>query len=203
MPQAGTQLNGKLSRRGRLSEGRPTKRTPEMVARIAKAISLGLNDEESAALVRIDRDTLLEWNKDPEFSGTIKSAVADRMVKRLERIESGGNGWQGSAWLAERLFPTRYAKPEVQISLNTASGQGNNAHVITISLEEAERIEAEAAPIREAARQLLEEYERNRGGAGSPSREVGAGPVDMDQSSQPRSSESVRRQFDQYLRDRR
>jgi hypothetical protein len=174
-----------------------------MVARIAKAISLGLNDEETAALVRIDRDTLLEWNKDPEFSGTIKSAVADRMVKRLERIESGGNGWQGSAWLAERLFPTRYAKPEVQISLNTASGQGNNAHVITISLEEAERIEAEAAPIREAARQLLEEYERNRGGAGSPSREVGAGTVDMDQSSQPRSSESVRRQFDQYLRDRR
>jgi hypothetical protein len=64
-----------------------------MVARIAKAISLGLNDEETAALVRIDRDTLLEWNRDPEFSGAIKSAVADRMVKRLERIESGGNGW--------------------------------------------------------------------------------------------------------------
>ena len=39
MPQAGTQLNGKLSRRGRLSDGRPTKKTPEMVARIAKAIS--------------------------------------------------------------------------------------------------------------------------------------------------------------------
>jgi hypothetical protein len=38
MPQAGTQLNGKLSRRGRQSEGRPTKRIPEMVARIAEAI---------------------------------------------------------------------------------------------------------------------------------------------------------------------
>jgi hypothetical protein len=139
-----------------------------MVARIAKAISLGLNDEETAALVRIDRHTLLEWNKDPEFSATIKSAVADRMVKRLERIEKGGNGWQGCAWLAERLMPARYAKPEVQISLNTASGQGNHAYVITISAEEAERIEAEAAPIREKARQLIEEYQRNRNGSHSP-----------------------------------
>jgi hypothetical protein len=154
-----------------------------MVARIAKAISLGLNDEETAALVRIDRHTLLEWNKDPEFSATIKSAVADRMVKRLEQIEKGGNGWQGCAWLTERLFPTRYAKPEVQISLNSASGQGNHPHVITISLEEAERIEAQAAPIREMARQLLEEYLQRRNGAGSPNYDVSASLVDADRSS--------------------
>ena len=137
MPQAGTQLNGKLSCRGRQSEGRPTKRTPEMVARIAKAISLGLNDEETAALVRIDRHTLLEWNKDPEFSATIKSAVAARLVRRLERIESGANGWQGCAWLTERLLPNRYAKPEVQIALNSTSGEINDAHVIAISVEDA------------------------------------------------------------------
>jgi len=137
MPQPDTQLNGKLSRRGRQSEGRPTKRTPEMVARIAKAISLGLNDEETAALVRIDRHTLLEWNKDPEFSATIKSAVAARLVRRLERIESGANGWQGCAWLTERLLPNRYAKPEVQIALNSTSGEINDAHVIAFSVEDA------------------------------------------------------------------
>jgi hypothetical protein len=138
-----------------------------MVARIAEAISLGLTDEEASALVRIHWETLLEWKKDPEFSEAIKSAVAARMVKRLKRIESGENGWQGCAWLTQRLFPTRYAKPEVQISLNTASGQGNNAHVITISLEEAQEIEARSAPIREAARQLIEEYQRNRNGSHS------------------------------------
>jgi hypothetical protein len=139
-----------------------------MVARIAKAISLGLNDEETAALVRIEPDTLVNWKKDPEFFGAIKSAVADRMVKRLERIESGANGWQGCAWIIERLMPARYAKPEVQISLNTASGEGNHGHVITISLEEAERIEAQAEQTREQARQLLEEYVQRRNGAGSP-----------------------------------
>jgi hypothetical protein len=138
-----------------------------MVARIAKAISLGLNDEETAALVRIDRHTLLEWNKDPEFSATIKSAVADRMVKRLERIESGANGWQGTAWIVERLMPNRYSRPEVQISLNSSLSPTHNGLTLTISLEEAQEIEARSAPIREKARQLLEDYERNRNGSRS------------------------------------
>ena len=31
-----------ISKRGRLGEGRPTKRTPEVVARIAEAIAIGL-----------------------------------------------------------------------------------------------------------------------------------------------------------------
>ena len=106
------------------------------------------------------------------------------MVKRLKQIETGANGWQGCAWLTERLFPTRYAKPEVQISLNTASGQGNHAHVITISLEEAERIEAEAAPIREKARQLLEEYERNRNGSHSVEASTEAVDADLVEGSQ-------------------
>jgi hypothetical protein len=113
-----------------------------MVARIAKAISLGLTEEETSALVGIEQNTLVNWKADPEFLGAIKSAVATRLLQRLECIECGANGWQGCAWLMERLYPARYAKPEVQISLNTASGQGNHAHVVTISLEEAERIAA-------------------------------------------------------------
>ena len=178
MPQPGTQLNGKRSRRGRLSEGRPTKKTPQLIARIAKAISLGLTDEETCALVGIDPNTLMNWKKDPEFLGAIKKAVSARLVKRLERIEKGGNGWQGCAWIIERLMPARYAKPEVQISLNGSSEDGAGKHVITISLEEAERIEAEAAPIREKARQLLQEYEQRRNGAGSPNGDLSAEVVD-------------------------
>jgi len=54
MPQPGTQLNGKRSKRGRLSEGRPTKKTPEMVARNSETVSLGLTDEETSALVDIE-----------------------------------------------------------------------------------------------------------------------------------------------------
>ena len=134
--------------------------------------------DQGTSRVDSGADDVLEVEQGPR-----RPRVAARLVKRLERIESGATGWQGCAWLTERLLPTRYAKPEVQISVNTASGQGNHAHVITISLEEAERLEAESAPIREAARQMLEEYLQRRNGAGSPNGDVSAERVDADQSS--------------------
>ena len=109
----------------------------------------------------------MSGKKDPEFSGAIKNAVAARLVKRLERIESGANGWQGTAWIVERLMPNRYSRPEVQISLNSSLSPTHNGLTLTISLEEAQEIEARSAPIREKARQLLEDYERNRNGSRS------------------------------------
>jgi hypothetical protein len=129
-----------------------------MVPRISQAISLGLTDEETAALVDIEPSTLINWKADPELLEAIKKAVSARLVKRLERIEKGGNGWQGCAWLTERLLPTRYTKPKVQISLNSSLNPTHNALTLTISLEEARQIEERAAPIRESARQMLEEY---------------------------------------------
>jgi hypothetical protein len=48
---------------GKHPGGRPTKRTPEITTRIAEAISYGLTDEEAAALVGIDDDTLTQMQK--------------------------------------------------------------------------------------------------------------------------------------------
>ena len=39
-----------ISKRGRLDEGRPTKRTPEVVTKIAEAIARGLTDREAGLL---------------------------------------------------------------------------------------------------------------------------------------------------------
>ena len=94
-----------VSKRGRVGEGRPTKRTPELVAKIADAIAIGLTDEEAGLLVGINPDTMTEWRKNPEFSGAIKRATAERLLMRLERIEAGEQGWQGTAWALERLYP--------------------------------------------------------------------------------------------------
>ena len=59
--------------------------------------------------------------------GAIKSAVAARLVKRLERIESGANGWQGCAWLTERLLPTRVRSTgSADLSLNTETERVNS-----------------------------------------------------------------------------
>ena len=65
---------------------------PEVVAKIAEAIAIGLTDEEASLLAGINPDTMTEWRKDPEFSGAIKKATAQRLVLRLKRIEAGSRG---------------------------------------------------------------------------------------------------------------
>src|SRR6516164_268008 len=166
MPAAAIQPTGKRSRRGRF-EGRPTKQTPQIVQKIADAIALGLADDEAASLAGVSDMTLTTWRRDPAFLGKIKNAVSTRLAMRLSRIESGANGWQGTAWLLERLYPTRFSKPEIQISLNNSFNQTVNALSITISPEEAKEIEAQAAPGREKVRRMLEEYQSRRGNGDS------------------------------------
>ena len=49
-------MEGKKSKGGRVGEGRPTKRTPEVVAKIAEAVAIGLTDEEARLLAGINPD---------------------------------------------------------------------------------------------------------------------------------------------------
>ena len=66
-----------------------------MVAKIAEAIAIGLTDDELSLLAGINPDTMTEWRKDPEFSEAIKRAGAQRLLMRLERIETGEQGVAG------------------------------------------------------------------------------------------------------------
>ena len=70
----------------------------------------------------------------------------------------GVDGWQGTAWLVERLYPHRFSRPELQISLQNTFNQTTNALSIVISKEEIREIESEAAPEREKIRRLFETY---------------------------------------------
>jgi hypothetical protein len=104
---------------GKHPGGRPTKRTPQLVKRLANAIAQGLPDAQACDMVRISVDTLWAWKHDPEFkefSEVIKQAVAKRLFKRLERIDAGEPGWQGAAWIVERRLPQDFCKPEVQLT---------------------------------------------------------------------------------------
>jgi hypothetical protein len=157
MPKA-TQPTGKRSKRGRLNEGRPLKRTPALTACIAESISLGLNDEEAAAIADIKAPTLSEWRRIPEFAEALKKATAIRLRDRLKMIGSRVDNWQALSWLVERQFPTRFSKPEIQISLSNSFNQTVNALSITIAPEEAQAIEAVAAPVREKVRQMFASY---------------------------------------------
>jgi hypothetical protein len=123
-----------ISKRGRVGEGRPTKRTPEVVAKIAEAVASGLTDREAGILAGVRHDTMTEWRKDPEFSEAIERATAQRLLARLGRIEAGEQGWQGTAWALERLHPSRFARPEVmnQIAVVNQSGKASAEKVIVL-----------------------------------------------------------------------
>jgi hypothetical protein len=124
-----------ISKRGRVGEGRPTLYTRELANRLADHIAAGLTDEEAAALEDISCDCIQRWRKgNPEFCVTIKRAEARRLLLRLERIEAGEQGWQGTAWALERIYPHRFARPEVmnQIAVVNQAGKGSAERVIVL-----------------------------------------------------------------------
>src|SRR4029453_10163351 len=124
-----------ISKRGRVGEGRPTLYTRELANRLADHIAAGLTDEEAAALEDISCDCIQRWRKgNPEFCVTIKRAEARRLLLRLERIEAGEQGWQGTAWALERIYPHRFARPEVmnQIAVINQAGKGPAERVIVL-----------------------------------------------------------------------
>jgi hypothetical protein len=88
---------------------------------LADAIAQGLPDAQACAMVGIAIDTLWRWKNDPEFrefSEYIKMVSAKRLFKRLERIDEGAVGWQGSAWIVERRHPADFCKPEFSLTQN-------------------------------------------------------------------------------------
>ena len=93
---------------------------------------------------------------------------------RLSKIESGADGWQGTAWLLERLYPQRFSRPEVQISLQNTFNQTTNALTIVISKKEYEQINAQAEESRAKVRKLFESYELRRGNGGQEGEEAAA-----------------------------
>ena len=131
-------MEGKRSKRGRVGEGRPTKRTPEVVAKIAEAVAIGLTDREAGLLAGVRHDTMTEWRKEREFSEAIERATVQRLLLRLGRIEAGEQGWQGTAWALERLHPARFARPKVmnQIAVVNAGGKAPAERVIVLPAAE-------------------------------------------------------------------
>jgi hypothetical protein len=148
---------------------------------------LGLADDEAASLAGISDMTLTRWRRDPEFLGKIKNAVSTRLAMRLSKIESGADGWQGTAWLLERLYPSRFSRPEVQISLQNTFNPTTNVLTIVISKEEYQQINAQAEESRTKIREMFTAY---RPGA------LGLGNGDLDRGAAI--SESVRQKFANY-----
>jgi hypothetical protein len=112
-----------ISKRGRAGEGRPTKRTPEVVAKIAEAVATGLTDEEASLVAGINPDTMTEWRTDPEFSGEslrgLRRATLPDMAEVIHRYQ----GRAGSA--AEKQGKTRKQKLDAELVQERAGAEGH------------------------------------------------------------------------------
>ena len=63
---------------------------------------------------------------------------AQRLRRRLTRIDAGEQGWQGTAWALEHIYPDRFARPEVmnQIAVVNQGGKASAERVIVLPGEE-------------------------------------------------------------------
>jgi hypothetical protein len=99
--------------------GRPTKKNPERLAIVKRALSLGFSNRDAARAAGIGLSTLDEWMKEPKFLAEIESEIMLRRMARVERIEKMAPGWQALAWLQERSSvyegDIRWLAPDLQI----------------------------------------------------------------------------------------
>ena len=106
--------------------GRPSKLTEELTERLCKAIRAGCFVETAVAMNGLHKDTFYDWLKrgakekrgpHRRFSDAIQKAMAEFEAAAVARIAKAGTDpklWYATAWLLERKFPARYARPEVK-----------------------------------------------------------------------------------------
>jgi hypothetical protein len=132
-----------------------------------KAIATGAPYVICCRAVGIHFDTFMHWkNSDAKFASLVEQTAAKAALRLLGKIEEQAtNNFSACAWILERRFPELFSRPEVQLNLQTNIVQNNLT--ITISPQEAREIEAEAAPVREKVRKMLEAYRPGLGNGGS------------------------------------
>ena len=99
--------------------GRPTRYTPERVAKILQAIRVGATQRAAAAYAGIDDSTVMRWkHKYPSLATAINEAEGAAMVGWLAKIEAAANegAWQAAAWKLERRYPHEYGRSAVEVS---------------------------------------------------------------------------------------
>src|SRR6516165_5538492 len=130
-------------------KGRPTKKVEPVVTALLRTIETGLPYTLCCRLVGISYDSFMTWKReDPAFNQEVEAAAAKAAARLLSKIErQASNNFAAAAWILERRFPELFSRPEVQLSVSNTTNHKRSLS-LTISLEEAERIEAEAAPIR-------------------------------------------------------
>jgi len=119
--------------------GRPTKRTPELVARLLEVLAAGNTRKAAYDIAGISSGTFATWLEDDlDFKDAVKKAESDAVAERVARIRAAGIGgavvrrvtvarngevvttteeyarpeWQADAWLLERKYPDDFGRKD-------------------------------------------------------------------------------------------
>jgi transposase len=103
--------------------GRPTKLTPEIMAKICDALRAGNYRETAAAFAGVRKSTFYEWLRRGararkgiyrDLHDAVEKALADSEARDVMLIgKAAGEGdWQAAAWRLERKFPDRWGRRE-------------------------------------------------------------------------------------------
>lgn len=101
-----------------MGKGRTEKLTQDGIRTAIKYCRAGLPDCQIAAILGVTRETYSRWINHPktenqrQLAHALKKADAEREANLVSRImRASDDTWQAAAWLLERKYPERYARP--------------------------------------------------------------------------------------------
>jgi hypothetical protein len=146
--------------------GRPTVLTPEVKRKIADCFLVAFTDEQTAQLCGISAKSIQRMRRG-ELCPEIKTWEMARELAYRMKIWNAKGFWQGAAWFLERKYPTQFAKPEVQLQINTTNQTVNNTLIITAEAahSNAERVK----PLDVKIEKLLKDKRPGHNGNGAKS----------------------------------
>lgn len=94
--------------------------TPEQERTLLQMVQLGQYPAQAARKLGLAPSTIsMRKSRDPGFRAALEAAEAGLelgLVAEIRKAASAGD-WKAAAWLAERRFPERWAKPEIRATL--------------------------------------------------------------------------------------
>jgi hypothetical protein len=138
--------------------GRPSKKTPQVVEALLKAIRTGAPYVICCSACGVNLDTFMTWKAtDPVFAAQVEQAAGETALRMLEKIEKHGEeSFPPLAWILERRFPNSFSRPEVQINLGNTQSVTNNHNEIHITFEVAERADTRSRDVEREIEKLIE-----------------------------------------------
>lgn len=126
--------------------GRPSKLTPDLMAKVLDALRAGNYIETACAYAGIGTTTYYRWMEQAEddkaddiyreFRDAVAQARAESEVRNVALVQRAANEgtWQASAWFLERSYPRRWGRHD----RHEVTGADGGPVAVAVNTEELE-----------------------------------------------------------------